>query len=379
MTHRVYLSPPDLDGDELARVTAAIESNWVAPLGPEVDGFEEELATWTGQNHAAALSSGTAALHLALLLNGIGPGDKVIVPTMTFAATANAVTYVGAKPVFVDVLPDTANVDPQCLALCLDDWDHARHGEPPRLIIPVDLYGQCCDYDALVPIIERHGLAVIEDAAEALGATWQGRRAGSFANLAVLSFNGNKIITTSGGGALVGADADDIARARYLASQARQPFDHYEHTEIGFNYRMSNVLAAIGRGQLARLDHKITRRRRHRRAYGATLGHLPGVSMLAWDDRGEPNAWLSAIVMDADRHPHGPQRVAAALATGDIEARPLWKPMHLQPVFAANTFIGTGASEQLFATGLCLPSGSSLSDTDRDRVIDIVAAALSQS
>lgn len=371
VTERVYLSPPHLDGDELDRVIGAIESNWVAPLGPDVDGFETDFLAWCGREAAAAVSSGTAALHLSLLIAGIEPGDRVIVPTMTFAATANAVTYAGAEPVFVDVDPGTANVDVARIDTLMEEWPDTRR---PKALVAVDLYGQCCDYDALVPACERWGLLLIEDAAEALGATFDGRLAGSFGEMSAFSFNGNKIITCSGGGMLCG-EAADAERARFLATQAREPVPYYEHETIGFNYRMSNVLAALGRGQLARLGDKIERRRAIRQRYAAAFASLDGVEMLRWDDRGEPNGWLS-VVLFGEAAGVVPDDVRLALEADNIEARPMWKPMHRQPVFRDRYFGGGNNADRLFATGLCLPSGSSLTDADQQRVIDILGSVV---
>jgi dTDP-4-amino-4,6-dideoxygalactose transaminase len=369
----VYLSPPDLDGDELERVVAAIGSNWVAPLGPEVDAFENELAAATGTSHAAALSSGTAALHLALLHHGIGHGDRVLVPTMTFAATANAVCYTGARPVFVDVDPHTANLDPASVARLLNELAPA---DRPKALISVDLYGQCCDYDRLEQLCEDYDLWLIEDAAEALGASWQGRLAGSFGTCGVVSFNGNKIITTSGGGMLVSDDESIVRRARHLATQARDPAAHYEHSEIGFNYRMSNVLAALGRGQLARLGAKVQRRRAIRDRYRDAFDSIGALRMLDWDPRGQPNGWLSVVVIDPSMSDRTPEDLRLALEAEDIEARPLWKPMHLQPVFRDALFGGGRHAERLFETGICLPSGSSLTEDDQERVIAVVRSCL---
>lgn len=359
---------------------AAIESNWVAPLGPEVDAFEIEVAARTGRAHAAAVTSGTAAIHLALLLMGVGPGDEVVVPTMTFIATANAVSYVGAVPVFVDVDPTTANVDAESLSALLSL--RAAEGRLPAAVITVDLYGQCADYDAIVPLCEQYGVPILEDSAEALGASWRGAAAGSFGRFGVMSFNGNKIITTSGGGMLVGDDEAAIARARHLATQARDPAPYYQHTEIGFNYRMSNLLAALGRGQLARLDHKIEVRTTVRDRYIEALSGLP-MTALCSDPRGVPNCWLSVFRIDEELcraaaradDPHEPVLPIALcehLASMDIEARPVWKPMHLQPVFAANEMVGGAGAEVLFRSGVCLPSGSSLTAVDQDRVISAI-------
>lgn len=377
---RIYLSPPDLDGDERDRVFSAIESNWVAPLGPEVDGFETEVAARMGRAHAAAVTSGTAAIHLGLLLMGVGPGDEVVVPTMTFIATANAVAYTGAVPVFVDVDPGTANLDVASLAELLSD--RAAAGRLPKAVITVDLYGQCADYDAIVPLCEHYGVPILEDAAEALGASWKGAPAGSFGRFGVMSFNGNKIITTSGGGMLASDDEAAIVRARHLATQARDPAPYYQHTEIGFNYRMSNLLAALGRGQLARLDHKIAVRTQVRDRYVGAFGDLP-LTALRCDPRGVQNCWLSVFRIDeglcaeaahqGDPHePVLPVALCEHLGALDIEARPVWKPLHLQPVFASNQMVDGEGAQSLFRSGVCLPSGSSLTLADQDRVIAAV-------
>jgi dTDP-4-amino-4,6-dideoxygalactose transaminase len=365
---RIFLSPPDVGEEERALLLDAFDSNWVAPLGPHVDAFERELADFGGVNHAAALSSGTAALHLALMLLGVGPGDDVLVPTLTFVATANAARYVGARPVFLDVDPATWCLDPTLLADELAE--RARAGARPAAVLPVDLYGQCADYDAILGTCARFGVPVIEEAAEAVGATYHGRPAGSFGTMAVYSFNGNKIMTTSGGGALLSDDEELIERARYLATQAREPAAHYEHTEIGFNYRMSNLLAAVGRGQLRSLGPRISRRRQIKQNYRDALGDLPGIGFMPDAPYGEPTNWLTVITLDPRTARATPEEVRLRLEADDIEARPSWKPMHLQPLFADTPVTGGAVAERIFATGLCLPSGSSLTDADQRRVID---------
>jgi dTDP-4-amino-4,6-dideoxygalactose transaminase len=370
---RIYLSAPDVRADERTRLLAALDSGWVAPVGPDLDAFEEELAERSGAAHAVALSSGTAALHLALLLAGVGPGDDVLVPTLTFAASAFPVSYLGARACFVDSEPTTWNLSPGLLAEELDA--RRSEGRLPAAVVVVDLYGQCADYDAIVPLCEELGIPVVEDAAEALGATWGGRRAGSFGTTGVLSFNGNKVITTSGGGALVTDDAEAAARARYLATQARQPEVHYEHVDIGFNYRLSNLLAAFGRGQLATLDDRIARRQEIRAAYGKLVAPVDGVELSPVDERGAANAWLSCITIDPGTG-RTPEQVRRALEDDDIESRPLWKPMHAQPVFAGHPARLDGTADRLFATGLCLPSGSGMTDADLDRVLTRLASAL---
>ncbi len=371
---RIYLSPPHMGPDERALLLDAFDSNWVAPLGPHVDAFEAELAARAGTAYAAALSSGTAALHLALRIVGVGPGDTVLVPTLTFVASASPVRYLGAEPVFIDSERGTWNMDAALVEEALRDG--AQRGELPKAVVAVDLFGQCADYDALVPVCARYDVPLIEDAAEALGASWRGRPAGSFGRMAVLSFNGNKIITTSGGGALLGDGAGDIERARHLATQAREPAPHYEHAELGYNYRLSNLLAAVGRGQLRVLDQHVAARRANHDAYARTLGQLPGVTLIPRDPRGDSNCWLTVLQIDPDAAGTDRETIRQHLADLNIEARPVWKPMHLQPVFASARTYGGAVAEELFDRGLCLPSGSSLSDAERARVIDAVSAAL---
>jgi dTDP-4-amino-4,6-dideoxygalactose transaminase len=367
---RVYLSPPHLTGAERDRVAEAFDSNWIAPLGPQVDAFEAELAAACGVGHAAALSSGTAALHLALLLSGVEPGDEVWCSDLTFVASANAAVYCGAVPVFVDAHPDTWTLDPALVAEELAAAE--RRGRLPRALVAVDLYGQCCDYGALEPLCAEHGVTLIEDAAEALGGTCQGRPAGCFGRFAALSFNGNKIITTSGGGALVSDDGEAIARARFLASQAREPAPWYEHETVGFNYRLSNLLAAVGRGQLATLAERVAARRRNFARYRELLGDLPGLDFLPEAPYGTGNRWLTVITLDAAAFGADPETVRLALEAEDVEARPVWKPMHLQPLYAGARCLGGAVSEDLFARGLCLPSGSNLPPADLDRVAETV-------
>jgi dTDP-4-amino-4,6-dideoxygalactose transaminase len=367
---RIYLSPPEVGSEERRMLLEAFDSNWIAPLGPDVDAFEAEFAERIGIGHAVALSSGTAALHLALLLVGVSPGDDVIVPSFTFVATANAVRYLGAHPVFVDCSASTWNIDPDLLAAELND--RARRGKLPRAVITVDLYGQSADYDPLLTLCESYGLPLVEDAAEALGATYRGRSTGSFGTAGVFSFNGNKIITTSGGGMLVADSAPLAERARYLATQARDPFPHYEHTTLGFNYRLSNLLAALGRAQLGGLDSKITRRHRINRAYREALGQLPGVEFMPVADYGEPNYWLTCVTVDPDRFGADRETIRLALEEVDIESRPTWKPLHLQPVFSRSPVIGGTVSAGIFERGLCLPSGSALADADLERIVNII-------
>ncbi|MEX2650901.1 MAG: aminotransferase class I/II-fold pyridoxal phosphate-dependent enzyme [Acidimicrobiia bacterium] len=360
---RIYLSPPDVGIDDQAAIHRAIESGWIAPLGPEVDGLEVELAAVTQRSHGVALSSGTAALHLGLLALGVGPGDRVLVSSLTFAATANAVSYTGAEPVFVDSDRSTWNMDPDLLAEALDGDGHFA------ACVPVDIYGQCADYDRIAALCSEHEVPLIEDAAEALGATYRGRNAGSFGVMATLSFNGNKIITTSGGGALVTDREDWAHQARWLATQARDPAPHYEHSTIGYNYRLSNLLAALGRSQLADLERRIEKRRYHNDFYRQALGDLPGVAFMPEGDGCRSTFWLTCVTIDPAEAGTDREQVRVHLESLDIEARPVWKPMHLQPVFSGCAAVGGAVSADLFEHGLCLPSGSNLSDEDRERVV----------
>ena len=365
---RVYLSPPDVGDDERRLLLEAFDSNWIAPLGPDVDAFESEVALRSGTGHAVALSSGTAALHLALLLVGVGPGDEVLVPSFTFVATANAVTYLGATPVLVDCSSDNWKLDPDLVAEELDG--RARSGRLPRALVTVDLYGQSADYDALTALCDRYGVPLVEDAAEALGATYRGRPAGSFGRAGVFSFNGNKIITTSGGGMLVSDDGDLVERARFLATQARDPFPHYEHSVLGFNYRLSNLLAALGRGQLRGLDDRMARRRAIDVAYRDALADVPGIEFMPIAGYGEPNCWLTCITVDPDAFGADREQIRLALEAEDIESRPTWKPLHLQPVFEGAPTVGGAACASIFERGLCLPTGSALSADDQARVVE---------
>jgi len=367
---RVYLSPPHLTGREAELVADAIASNWIAPLGPHVDAFEAELAHLAGVPYALALSSGTAALHLALVVLGIGGGDEVACSGFTFAASANAVTYSGATPFFVDATEATWTLDPDLLDGAIASRREA--GASVRAVVAVDLYGQCCDYDALAEVCARHDVVLVQDAAESLGATYRGEPAGGQGALAAFSFNGNKIITTSGGGMLVSRERDWVEHARKLSTQAREPVPHYEHVEVGFNYRMSNLLAALGRAQLESLPERVTTRRRNRDRYIELLGDAPGLSFMPEAPYGTTNAWLTCVVIDPAAFGADREEVRLALEAEDIEARPLWKPMHLQPVFAANHAFGGDVSARLFERGLCLPSGSSLTEDDHDRVVETV-------
>ncbi|MBP3977578.1 DegT/DnrJ/EryC1/StrS aminotransferase family protein [Microbacterium sp. BLY] len=370
MSTRIYMSSPDVGVAEEEAVVAAMRSGWIAPLGPDVDAFERELAGRVGVAHGVALSSGTAGLHLGLLTLGVKPGDVVLTSSMTFAATANAITYTGAEPYFIDADPRTGNMDPALLREALSELRDA--GESAAAVVPVDLLGKAVDYTAILAVADEFGVPVLADAAESLGATHAGRAAGSFGRASVVSFNGNKIMTTSGGGMLLTDDEGFAQHVRYLATQARQPVVHYEHTDIGFNYRMSNLLAALGRAQLARLDAMIARRREMRELYKSLFASVDGVEVFGAEGDEADNVWLTSILVDSAATGWEPAALAAALAEDDIESRPLWKPMHAQPVFATARRRVTGASDALFARGLTLPSGSALTDDQRERVVTAI-------
>ena len=371
MSGRIYLSAPDVTQREEQALVSALRSGWVAPLGPEVDAFEAELARFTGREHAVALASGTAALHLALLGVGVAPGSVVVTSSMTFAATANAITYTGATPVFVDS-DSSGNVDPELVERAITD--QRDRGALVSAVLPVDLIGKIADHGAIAEIAGRHGVPHLVDAAESLGAFRAGRPAGRDGVASIVSFNGNKIMTTSGGGALLCDDADFAERARYLSAQARRPEVHYEHTETGYNYRMSNLLAALGRAQLERLPSMLERRLDWRRRYRDLFAGVKGVTMFGGDDGSDgdgatvDNFWLTSVLVDSEAAGWRSDDLRLHLAAADIEARPLWKPMHLQPVFASAPAYANGTSERFFRTGLSLPSGSALSDDQFDRV-----------
>ena len=381
----ILLSPPHLSGREERHVAEALRTNWIAPLGPNVDAFEREMGEalappGTEPMACCATSSGTAAIHLGLSLLGVGPGDLVLCSSFTFVASANPIRQLGAEPVFVDSDESSWNLSPSALRRALETL--ASEGRRPRACVAVDLYGQGCDYAAIEAIAEEWGVPVLEDAAESLGAAAFGRPCGTFGALAALSFNGNKIITTSGGGMLVARDAELVARARFLASQARDPAPHYEHSAAGFNYRMSNVLAGIGRGQLEVLADRVARRRAIFARYQARLAGLPGLRFMPAPAWSEPTRWLTALLIDPIRAGATRDAVLAALAAERIEARPTWKPMHLQPLFSRTRCFAheQGAPplcERLFEDGLCLPSGSAMTDADVDRVASTLLRALS--
>ncbi len=374
---RLFLSPPQMGEAERALLLEAFDSNWIAPLGPHVDGLEREFAEMLGVAGAAALSSGTAALHLALVLLGVGPGDEVLVPTLTFVAAANVVRYLGARPVFVDSDASTWNLDPVLVDAELDE--RAASGTLPAALIGVDLYGQCASWEPIAESCARHGVPMVDDAAEALGASYRDRPAGTFGAVGAFSFNGNKIITTSGGGMLVSDDPALIERARQLATQARDPAPHYQHSVTGFNYRMSNLLAAVGRGQLQQLEAKVAARRAIKRRYRDSLAEAPGIGFMPDAPDGVPTNWLTVATVDEGEFGASPTAIREHLETLDIEARPAWKPMHLQPLFVGCAVRGGRVAEEIFRTGLCLPSGSAMTDDDVDRVVEGVLATSSRS
>lgn len=389
MSERIYMSSPDITPLEHQYVQRALESGWVAPLGPEVDAFEAEVAQRTNREYAVALSSGTAALHLGLLALGVKPGDVVPTASMTFAATANAIKYVGATPYFIDCDPKTGNIDTDLLAQVLEEL--TQQGRTIGAIVPVDLLGKVADYPTIEKLAHKYGVPVLADAAESFGAalacdaeTDTGQTilpAGSFGEAAILSFNGNKIMTTSGGGMFLTDDKDLADKVRYLATQARQPVAHYEHQDIGYNYRLSNVLAALGRAQLTRLDEMIGSRRAMRGKYQQLFADVPGVTVFQAEDSQSntdtyDNCWLTAILIDPEEASFTPGELSAALATKNIETRPLWKPMHLQPVFQGEPAKTSGTSETLFQTGLTLPSGSGLTGSQEGTVFTAITEFL---
>lgn len=366
-SQRIYLSPPHVTENERELLLDAFDSNWIAPLGPHVDAFEKEFAQKVNMPHAVALSSGTAALHLSLRLSGVSVGDEVLTSTLTFVATANAVTYCGAKPVFLDSERDTWNMDPQLLEDELNDCK--ANNRMPAAVLVVNILGQCADYASIEAICQKFDVALIEDAAESLGARVGDRNSGSFGKAGCFSFNGNKIITTSGGGMLVTDDGQLANDARNLATQARDPAPHYQHSRIGYNYRLSNLLAAVGRGQLASIDKKVAARRNNFQKYKEALGSIDGIEFMPEPEGYHSNRWLTALTVDPKVAGVSREDFRIALEDQNIEARPVWKPMHAQPVFADCRSRISGVSDALFEDGLCLPSGSSLTDEQRERVI----------
>lgn len=365
-----------MGGSELKYINDAFRENWIAPLGPNVDEFEKTLASFCGTNHAAALSSGTAAIHLALILLGVEPGDEVIASSFTFSATVNPIVYQKAVPILIDSEKASWNMCPDTLEAAIKD--RLSKGRKPKAIIPVHLYGMPANMGRIMQIANKYDIPVIEDAAEALGSRYNGKATGSFGRLSVLSFNGNKIITTSGGGALLSDDRGLIEKARFLSTQARDPAPHYQHTQIGYNYRMSNIVAGIGRGQMEVIQERVRQRRANFDFYKENLSQYPGIHFSEEPDSSTfSNRWLTTIIVDPLKT-SGTTRedIRLSLEKENIESRPLWKPMHLQPVFSACPAYLTGVSEQLFTNGLCLPSGSNMSDSDRMRSLLIIKACL---
>ena len=368
---RIYLSPPHMSGGEMKYIEEAFEQNWIAPLGPNVDAFEKTVAAYCGVKDAAALSSGTAAIHLALVILGVEPGDEVIAPSLTFSGTVNPVVYQGATPVFVDSEEETWNMDPNLLEKAVED--RISKGKRVKAIIPVHLYGMPANMEEILNIAERYDIPVVEDAAEALGSRFKNKPAGSFGKIAVLSFNGNKILNTSGGGMLLSDDKGITSRARFLATQARDKAAWYQHSQIGFNYRMSNIIAGVGRGQMEVIDERVRQRRENHFFYGNHLEQVDGITFLKEPSESYfSNYWLTTILIDKVKAGTSNQLLIEELEKYNIESRYLWKPMHLQPVFSASPAYLNGTSERLFHQGLCLPSGSNMSDSDRERVLGVL-------
>ncbi len=366
MNKKIWLASPHMsdEGFEQQYIQEAFDENWIAPLGPNVDHFEQELATKVGSSYAAALSSGTAAIHLGLKAVGVGEGDIVICPSLTFSATANPIIYVGATPVFVDSDYKTWNINPQDLETALN-----KYGDKVKAVMVVHLYGLSADMDKILAICNKYNVPVIEDAAESLGSLYKGKQTGTFGKYGVFSFNGNKIITTSGGGILVSENKEKIEKVRFWSTQSRDKARHYQHSEIGYNYRMSNIVAGIGRGQLKVLDQRVAKKKYIFDFYQRELSGLDGVEFMPVNDWDKPNHWLSVILLSGKVKPLD---VMETLEKDNIESRPLWKPMHLQPIFSAYDFIGVGVSEDLFNRGVCLPSDTKMTDEDLIRVCDLI-------
>ncbi len=375
MNPKIWLSSPHMGGREEVFVKEAFDTNWVAPLGPNVNGFEQDLSKYMGGvSHVAALSSGTAGLHLGLILLDVKAGDEVICQSMTFSASANPIAYQGATPVFVDSETDTWNMSPELLEQAIKD--RIAKGKKPKAIIPVHLYGMPAKMHEIMEIAARYEIPVLEDAAEGLGSHINGKQCGTYGKIGVLSFNGNKIITTSGGGALVADDAALVEQARFLSTQARDAAPHYQHSKIGYNYRMSNICAGIGRGQMEVLDLRISQRRAVYDKYVQRYNGAKGITFVAEPQGYFSNRWLTTILIHPKQAGYTREDLRLALDKDNIESRPLWKPMHMQPVFAGTPFYGNGVSEMLFENGLCLPSGSNLTDADLDRVFAIMDTML---
>lgn len=371
MNPKIWMSSPHMSGNELKFINEAFDTNWIAPLGPNVDGFENDLKNFLDVKNAAALSSGTAALHLALILSGITKDDEVPVSSFTFSASVNPIVYQCARPIFIDSEKDTWNMDPQLLEDAVKKG--ISSGKKPKAIIVVHLYGMPAKMDEIIKISQKYEIPLIEDAAESLGSKYKGKATGTFGSFGILSFNGNKIITTSGGGALISENEELIKKARFLATQARDNAPHYQHSEIGYNYRMSNICAGIGRGQMQVLENRIESRRKINRIYQEAFKGVDGIEILS-----EPsndyysNHWLTAITINEQKFGKSNKQVYDLLNEHNIESRPLWKPMHLQPVFSSYQSYLNGVSEQLFNTGLCLPSGSNLKESDQKRIIELI-------
>jgi len=371
VTKQILLSTPHMGSLEQKYVQEAFDTNWIAPVGPHVDTFEQEFCQVVGAKHAAAVTSGTVALHLALKLIGVSAGDEVFCSTLTFIATASPITYLGAKPVFIDSDRTSWNLNPELLREALDK--RAKIGKLPKAVAIVHLYGQSCDLDPILEACNYYQVPLIEDAAESLGSTYKNRSPGTFGKIGIFSFNGNKIITTSGGGMLVSDDQKLVEKARFFATQARDPAPHYQHSEIGYNYRLSNVLAGIGRGQLQVLEERVQARRRNFDFYKQALGNLPGIEFMPEAAFGKATRWLTCLTIDPIAFGADREQVRLALAEEKIEARPVWKPLHLQPVFADCECMGGAVAEELFEYGLCLPSGSNLTEVDLERVTSAIA------
>lgn len=374
---RIYLSPPHMSGEEWKYIQEAFDTNWIAPLGANVDAFEKEIARYAGARGAVAVSSGTAAIHLALCLLDVKKGDRVFCSSLTFVASANPILYQGAEPVFIDSEPESWNMSPQALERALREA--AQVGTLPKAVIVVDLYGQSAKMDEITLLCGQYGIPIIEDAAESLGSTYKGEASGTFGRFGIYSFNGNKIITTSGGGMIVSDDINALEKARFLASQARDPAPYYQHSRRGFNYRMSNILAGIGRGQLEVLEERVRTRRRIFERYLQELGEIPGIHFMAELKHSRSNRWLTTLTIERNKTGVDTQSLVKDLAGENIEARPVWKPLHMQPLFSGAVFYphDHAVSEELFENGLCLPSGSNMTEADQVRVIDCLRHALS--
>ncbi|MEK4708210.1 aminotransferase class I/II-fold pyridoxal phosphate-dependent enzyme [Bacillus sp. FSL R10-2780] len=371
---RIYLSSPHMGGNEQKYIQNAFDTNWIAPLGPNVDEFERELASFVGVKGGTAVSSGTAAIHLALRLLDVQEGDTVFCSSFTFVASANPIVYLGAEPIFIDSEPETWNMSPQALAHAL--YDANKAGKLPKAVILVHLYGQSAKLDEILSLCNQYDIPIIEDAAESLGSTYKGKASGTFGRFGVYSFNGNKIITTSGGGMLVSDDAEALVKAKFLATQAKDPAPHYEHSEIGYNYRMSNILAGVGRGQLKVLEDRVRTRRRIFNRYYEELSHIPGFYFMPELENTRSNRWLTTMMIDEKESGISIGKILTTLAEENIEARPTWKPLHMQPLFKESKYYyhqkDNDVSKRLFEQGICLPSGSNMMDEDQWRVIQAI-------